>query len=57
MELIDREILLEKLRDMRFQITEKRGGYHYLRDYEKEKYEAIERIEEMIEDEPVIDEL
>lgn len=57
MELIDREKLLEKLCDMRFEITKHRGGYQYLRDYEKEQYENIEKMEDMIKDELVIEDV
>lgn len=57
MKLIDKEKLLEKLCNMRFEITNHRGGYQYLRDDEKEKYEAIEQMEDIIKDEPIVEDV
>lgn len=55
MKLIDREKLLEKIREQKNDLTRYCGCYTYLMRDEQINYDQLERIEEMIADEPVVE--
>jgi len=57
MELIDRGKLLEKIQEQKNDLTRYRGGYTYLMQDEQINYDQLERIEEMVASEPVVEDV
>lgn len=55
MELIDRTPLLEILDEQKFELTRHRGGRQFLFEDDVAEYDFLERMQEMLENAPIIE--